>query len=546
MKKPKMASPGSAPVLIALPHGLNVSGVTMWGVRLANALAESGRVVGLLTHDEPDGHNRLEIPISPQVRTWNLAGAPPMDKCNGDLSAFMPTYLCAIESLADAAGEPVIFSPNLVGDCYGLAAAIACSRPGLIRVVAWQHNDTEYDSHVLGHYEPLIGAYVGVSEFITNRLRARMPTRAQSIHNIPYGVEVPRSAPLREPLSGRPIRLIYTGRMEHFQKRVGVIPEISRALDTMGVPHELTMLGDGPAAHEIDARIEKLTHCTRLPGAGPVKVRKRLAEADIFLLTSRFEGLSVAMLEALAAGCVPLVARVESGAGEAIRAGHNGLLIDAGEDDESRIAKVFAHRISELVEDPETLEDMSRNAWETARDRYAIEAHADHVGRVFDALQDAPARHWPADRPAGFTSSSSVLSDATVPTDAALRLRRVLQEIESERNGKACVALWGAGRHTIALAAELAVSPVEITAILDNDPSAQGKSLWRIPVVGLGELKTHQITDVVISSWMHQQAMWQRRDAIEQLGIRTHRLYPGVGVERLPMRPAGHDASAVA
>ena len=43
-------------LVIALPHGLNVSGVTMWAVRLSNALAERGRVAALILHPEERTH----------------------------------------------------------------------------------------------------------------------------------------------------------------------------------------------------------------------------------------------------------------------------------------------------------------------------------------------------------------------------------------------------------------------------------------------------------------------------------------------------------
>ncbi|MFG0273882.1 MAG: glycosyltransferase [Phycisphaerales bacterium] len=534
------------PTLLALPHGLTVSGVTMWAVRLANALAARGGRVALVSHTEATSHARLDIPLCPGVEHVRLDGVAPMDHANGDLTPYLPAYVDAIDRLAAGAG-PVIVSPNLVGDCYGVCAAIASSRPDLVRVVGWAHNDTEYDCCVLEHYEPLLAAFVGVSEHIAANLARRLPTRAGAVHRIPYGVEVPSAPPTREPLDGRPLRLLYTGRIDHYQKRIGVLPEISRALDARGVAHELLLLGDGPATGEIDAILADLPHCRREPGVGPGGVRKRLAWADCFVLASRFEGLSISMLEALAAGCCPVVAKVESGASEAIDDGRTGLLVPTGEDDDATLGDIFAHRIAELGATPDRLDAMQRAAWEHARERYSVDAHAERVIELFRAVAARPGRAWPADRPCGFTSSSNALSDATVPTDAGVRLRRMLEQIVRERGPAARVALWGAGRHTIALAAELARPAAEVVCILDDDAKAHGERLWGLPIVGVASLAGFGVTDVVISSWMHQSTMWKKRAPVEATGATVRRLYPDAQhAAGLRLRPAAHAATSPA
>jgi len=538
--------PDIPPAVIALPHGLTVSGVTMWAVRLANALASRAGRVALITHPEASSHARLDIPLHPGVEHVHIEGVAPMDRANGDLTPYMPAYVETIDRLA-ADGGPVVVSPNLVGDCYGLCAAIASSRPDLLRVVGWAHNDTEYDLCVLKHYEPLLAAFVGVSELITGKLERSLPAHAGRVHRIPYGVEVAQAAPEREPLDGRPLRLVYTGRIDHFQKRIGVVPEISAALDAMGVAHELVMLGDGPASDEIDARCAELPHCRREAGVGPDGVREWLAWADCFVLSSRFEGLSISMLEALAAGCCPVVGQVESGASEAIDDGVCGVLVPTGEDDDAALGAQFAQRIAEVAAAPDRLVAMQRAAWERARARYSVEAHADRVVELFRAAAASPARAWPADRPCGFTSSHNMLADATVPTDAGVRLRRSLEEIVRERGARARVALWGAGRHTIALAAELSRPAAPVVCVLDDDAKEHGGLLWGLPIVGPASLAEFGVTDVIISSWMHQAAMWAKRDRIEAAGATVRRLYPDARhAAGLRLRPAALAASAPA
>jgi len=67
---------------------------------------------------------------------------------------------------------------------------------------------------------------------------------------------------------------------------------------------------------------------------------------DVFLLTSRFEGLPRALLQAMAAG-VPVVATAVDGTPEVVRDGRTGLLIP------SEDAQAAADKVLELIRDPE-------------------------------------------------------------------------------------------------------------------------------------------------------------------------------------------------
>ncbi len=124
-----------SPLLIALPQGLGVSGVNLWAVRLADAMARRGRPAALLVHREPAGHARLDVKLDPAVERIDLTDTPPLERACGDLAPWIDRYRDAVHRLADDAGAPVILSPNLLGDCYGIAAALCRSEPESLRVV---------------------------------------------------------------------------------------------------------------------------------------------------------------------------------------------------------------------------------------------------------------------------------------------------------------------------------------------------------------------------------------------------------------------------
>ncbi len=483
-------------MLIALPQGLNVSGVTMWGVRLANGLAERGRPVGLVLHREPSEQRTLDVAIDRRVRVFDARALAPFEDAP-DLIAHIELYGRAVDEL----GGTVVVSPNLHEGCYETCAQLTTSRD--VRLLGWQHSDIAYDRHLLTRYAPVLASAVGVSDVIVNKLRGALGS--VPIENIPYGVEMASACPRREPLLGRPIRLVYTGRIEHYQKRVMSLAGLSRELTRLAIAHDLRVLGDGPASDEFDDTIDGIPSISRVGAVGPAQVREALAWADAFVLPSRYEGLSVSMLEALASGCVPIVARVESGATQAIEPGINGLIADVGPDeDEAVVGRTMAEVIASLTND--TLASHSAAAWTSARDRFSIERHVDRVCGLIDGAASTPHRTWLG----GATG--------TVPPDGAARMESLLRSLAGRR-----VAIHGVGRHTLEL--EHVVRTFPVVAFTDDDRQRQGASLWGVPIVPPERASETGATDVVISSWLHESEIWDRRGMYERQGVRVHRVY---------------------
>ena len=555
------------PLLIALPHGLNVSGVTMWAVRLANALAagthqvggqgisdqtsakseertqrkevqaqarapdvykfthkpalNSEIGVGLVVHREPSGHDRLPLALHPDVVVFDAGELPPIEDARGNLEPYAAVYRDAVREMARRFGSPVILSPNLHGDYYGVAAQLSQTEP--IRVVAWQHSDIEYNVRLFQHYEHVITRFVAVSDHIGQTLRLRLSSRAGDVVQIPYGVDVPSEPPARpaRSVSHPAVRLIYTGRMEQKEKRVRVLVLLSDELHARGVAHRLTMLGDGPAADEIDAMIAtRGGRIRRLPPVAPDRVASLLDEHDIFVLSSRYEGLSVSMLEAMARGCVPVVTRVDSGAAQVIEEGVNGIITQAGSNEGERIVvESLADAVERAIAGG--LEKMSRRAWRTVSQRFSIGLHAALVREMLRSVAESPMRRWPSDKPCAFTRERAEVGVASgsVPADGARRMSEVLEALAGRK-----VVIYGAGEHTRQLAHIIEASPIRLLAIADDDPGRHSSRMLGVPIIAPGEIARTGASDVVISSWMHERAMHDRV-AGDCHGTVLHRLY---------------------
>jgi len=105
--------------------------------------------------------------------------------------------------------------------------------------------------------------------------------------------------------------------------------------------------GDGPLRPQLQAQIVEagLSAQVRLLGAWE-DISPLLASAEIFILPSRWEGLSRALMEAMAAG-LPVIATQVDGIKDLITDGVNGLLIP------SEDAEALGNSILQLIDDTE-------------------------------------------------------------------------------------------------------------------------------------------------------------------------------------------------
>jgi len=69
------------------------------------------------------------------------------------------------------------------------------------------------------------------------------------------------------------------------------------------------------------------------------------------------------------------------------------------------------------------------------------------------------------------------------------------------------------------------LSSARVVAFTDDDRSNWGGELIGVRVVAPKDASGQGATDVIISSWLHEQAIWERRAVYESQGLRVHRLY---------------------
>ena len=126
--------------------------------------------------------------------------------------------------------------------------------------------------------------------------------------------------------------------------------------------------GEGPLRPQLESQIMKsnLADHVRLLGEW-ADIAPVLAVADIFILPSRWEGLPMALLEAMAVGLPVIATRVE-GVEETITDGVDGLLVPPEDSDELALA------IVSLLEDPELRKKIGAAARARVLQHYTTEA----------------------------------------------------------------------------------------------------------------------------------------------------------------------------
>jgi glycosyltransferase involved in cell wall biosynthesis len=182
-------------------------------------------------------------------------------------------------------------------------------------------------------------------------------------HVILNGVSV-ASLPALEKFDEK-LKVIYVAR-NAVEKRIYLVCKIANEIQKMNLPIAFTMAGPDPDNWQ-DEGSDNITWLGLVSDEN--KIMELYSVHQIFLLTSSTEGMPKTMIEAMAAGCIPLVSAVGA-IMDYVKDGFNGYLLPAMPEDE--LIRKAVTNLKNFCENPILIAEMRINAFETVKKNFDI------------------------------------------------------------------------------------------------------------------------------------------------------------------------------
>jgi glycosyltransferase involved in cell wall biosynthesis len=333
------------------------------------------------------GNPKLDFDLPPDVRIVSCAGLLHPDDPQLDVAEYLSAYRSVL---------PGILIPNWAYGTFAACAKLAANEAERMRIIGYAHADEPGYYDWLLHYEPVIHRFIASTQDIAVKLAKLLPHRQSDMSVRPNPVNVP---PLLERSYAEvemPVRLVYVARIVQRQKRVYDLVELASALVSQGVNFTLRIIGDGVDKETLRVKLDDLPSAVRKRvmlenSVAPGQLPAIWQASDISILVSEYEGTSLAMLESMAYGCVPVVTQV--GGTSIIKSAVNGYCVPIGSVTE------MAQIIKSLADDRPRLARIGQKANATIHTHISYEQYACWFLQMVHAVWEEAPRYWPADRP---------------------------------------------------------------------------------------------------------------------------------------------------
>ena len=213
---------------------------------------------------------------------------------------------------------------------------------------------------------------------------------------IPNGVDLARFQPVSRDdayqlrvqlgLPRKGFLFVFSGRL-HRHKGLTTLLDAWRHLMAAEKSGHLVLVGENSPNLGVESELRQFVgqHLLRdsVTFAGrQADVLPWLQAADAFILPSQREGLSIAMLEAMATG-LPVVGTRTSGTAELISPARNGYLIDIGD------AAAMTRAMVKLLRHPREAREMGRVSRSIVEKEFGLDVAADRHLALFESLRSA-------------------------------------------------------------------------------------------------------------------------------------------------------------
>jgi len=205
--------------------------------------------------------------------------------------------------------------------------------------------------------------------------------------NIPQLCEIPNGIPIRPIMRQNQEscvrKLIFTGRLNQ-QKGLDILIKSLANLRNEGYSFQCNIVGDGPLYYQLAKKIQEYSIHDKIHVIGSIpseNIRNMLLDADVFIMPSRYEGMSNSVLEAMEAEMPVIVTRC-GGIDHYIDQKNGWVCAPGNEDDLTRCLR-------EMLETPTALlNEMGINNRNLVKNTFSIEQIASkNIDFFLDVLQ---------------------------------------------------------------------------------------------------------------------------------------------------------------
>jgi len=432
-----------------IPDGLKISGLLTWGLNL-RSITQNCKLL-FLNQDSPlpksfkpdNDFRRIETQASHNVKIVT-------DELENFVKSFPHQPAIVIPSCGDTAFE----AAHRLMERW-----LKKNEAQPLRIVGTIFGDQENPYNVVRYYESSISAICGNSKEITSKLRKLLPDKKNKIfHWKPFIPVIPVSSDWKK---DSPLHLLFAGRLEEKTKKVSRLPKICRELVRLKIPFQLSIAGDGPEKNSlqkafIDFNEIKSATVRFLGSLNSEDLASAFAANHIFLLTSKTEGLPMALLEAMSSGLCPVVMDIPSGVSEIISNKKNGILVTQGD------CNAFAYGIKELYHNQNLLKKLCKASRKFVFNNYGKQKHLHFILTL--------------------ASKCLALKPPSPDKVVSFHYKAIVEMIQSKAPQSRKVAVFGAGMYGRKLIDMLIERSIVPTVIFDSMLDSAIKTYRKVPI----------------------------------------------------------------
>jgi len=316
---------GPAPRVLLFIHSLHGGGAERVAADLSAHWAGMGREVMVVTQASAEGD---VYTLHPKVRREVLHTAGEGGGLRGIWSNVQRVR--ALRRVVKSFRPDIVLGMMTTASVLSVLACAGLS----CRVIATEH--THPPSQTLSGFwqrlrrltYPRAASVVALTRGTADWLAQHVPGSKLAVIPNPVHFPLPRAEPVLTPVSGNGRkRLLAVGRL-HADKGFDLLIQAYAQLAASHPDWDLVILGEGDERRALEAQVREAGLASRvfMPGRAG-NVGDWYESADLYVLTSRFEGLSNTLLESMASGLAAISFDCDTGPREIIREGVDGVLV---------------------------------------------------------------------------------------------------------------------------------------------------------------------------------------------------------------------------